>query len=410
LWPSDEQEYLRVVNLIGNDLWAALRESFDADRAALDAACRAALSGPVRFNLNAKDGYGMLLPHLTSLKNLARTLGGRAVVELHDGNRDAAWTNALATTRLITGWVPEPTEVSTLVWYACVNIAFDTMWQVLSAGGWGEERLVALQREWESVDFLGGLPETAAFARASTVAICQQERLRPRPGWAPFSVKEVFRSPRQAWFALGDYRRQLRYRHHGSYEDERGLLLHYRDRELEFRQALEAPSWVEMRLLPGVTNLVQFKSRYTSGALTLWNTRQIALSMAMYHVSGQVRTLPGRAADAEARRRLIVAAIALERHRERQGSYPETLSQLAPGLLKEPPMDFMDGQPLRYLLSDGGRYVLYSVGLDGVDHGGEMARPGREGVRSEEPRGFAGGPGTDLVWPRPASWGMQSGS
>ena len=113
--------------------------------------------------------------------------------------------------------------------------------------------------------------------------------------------------------------------------------------------------------------------------------------------------LLGQAAEAEARRRLLVTAIALERYRGRRGSYPQKLEELVPELLQHPPVDFMDGQPLRYRKTEDGHFVLYSVGLDCLDNGGEM----REPQRSEPP--YGGGPdfsipeGSDLVWPRPAS-------
>jgi hypothetical protein len=120
------------------------------------------------------------------------------------------------------------------------------------------------------------------------------------------------------------------------------------------------------------------------------------------HVSEGGRTFPGKAAHGEGQRRIIVAAIALERFRARYGSYPATLSKLAPEFVKEEPIDFMDGKPLRYRLSDDGRYLLYSVGLDCVDDGG---------VRVDDPRPVADSYGNfmekpverDLVWPRVAT-------
>src|SRR6266516_4207679 len=88
----------------GEDLWPTLRETLNEIRAGLDAACESALSGPIRFDLKASAGNGMLLPHLPALKRLAQTLGARIVLELHDGNMDAAWTNLLASTRLVISW------------------------------------------------------------------------------------------------------------------------------------------------------------------------------------------------------------------------------------------------------------------------------------------------------------------
>jgi len=119
--------------------------------------------------------------------------------------------------------------------------------------------------------------------------------------------------------------------------------------------------------------------------------------------AGRGQTLLSRAAEAEARRRLIITAIALERYRGWHGSYPETLQALVPELLANQPMDFMDGKPLRYRLTRDGHFVLYSVGLDCVDDGGKMqsSRPRRSLLDGD----FRFGPPqeADLVWPRPAS-------
>jgi hypothetical protein len=395
---------IRSARFSSDDLWpwSALREVFDSERESLDAACLATLSGPIGFNLDASRGHALLLPHLVALKTLAQTFSRRAILELHDGNQDAAWTNVLATTRLVSAWIPEPTETSLLVRIACATIAFESIWQVLQADGWSEDRLVELQREWESVDFFSGLPEMAAYARARAVATIQLERQQPPMGFT-LGLKEVVRAPRYAWAAFVEQRRQVRYRHHGSYEDEKGLLLHYRDREMQLERARRSPTWAEMQELPGVTNMVPFKSRHQSAGLSLLNLRQTALRMQMYHSPGEGQSLLGRTANAEARRRLIVTAIALERYRGRHGWYPKALSELAPELLENPPIDFMDGQPLRYRLTDDGHFVIYSVGLDGVDHGGITPQPQPRGIPEESRFGFGVRPGADLVWPRPAS-------
>jgi hypothetical protein len=119
--------------------------------------------------------------------------------------------------------------------------------------------------------------------------------------------------------------------------------------------------------------------------------------------AGRGQSLLSRAAETEARRRLIVTAIALERYRGRHGSYPTTLQALVPELLPKLPMDFMDGKPLRYRVTGDGHFVLYSVGLDCVDNGGKMqgsARP-RDSYGDGPP--FRTAADADLVWPRPAS-------
>ncbi|HEX7448492.1 MAG TPA: hypothetical protein VF306_13150 [Pirellulales bacterium] len=66
------------------------------------------------------------------------------------------------------------------------------------------------------------------------------------------------------------------------------------------------------------------------------------------------------------------AAVAIERFRLRHGALPKALDSLAPDLLPEVPLDPFDGQPLRYRVDEAG-YRVYSVGLDGIDQGGQTS-------------------------------------
>jgi hypothetical protein len=374
----------------------------EAKRSELDAACDAALSGPIRFNLDASRGRGMLLPHLAPMKSLAEMLAIRTLLDLRDNNKDAAWTNLLALTRLVTAWQPEPVVISRLVQFEFVTIICDGTWQALQARDWSDDRLARLQQEWESMEFLTNLPETAAFDRASAVDLCRRERKESGalvPTLAAV-MKEALRSPPSAWMSLKSYYGRLQYLHHGTYADEQALLLFYRDRELELRNAVQAGSWSAMRVLPGVTNPPRFTSPYQS---------QLQANLKMGGFAATMAGRPGggwlaRAAEAEARRQLMVTAIALERYRGRHKSYPKSLRELAPEYLKEPPMDFMDGQPLRYRLTDDGHFVLYSIDLDGIDHGGQWQQQKRMRMRFSGTRNyFLPQQAADLIWPRPAS-------
>ena len=229
------------------------------------------------------------------------------------------------------------------------------------------------------------------------VASCRQEHQRPLRG-PEVTLKALCVSPRAVWARLTIYWSQFRYRHHGSYEDEKALLFYCRDRELEFRRAVQSPTWLGMRQLPGVTNTIIFQSKYNSRMQVMMNLRQVPLIF-----QRQGGGLLDRAAEAEARRRIIIAAIALERYHSRHGSYPKTLPDLVPELLKDPPIDYMDGKPLRYRLTDDGHFVLYSVGLDCDDNGGKMQLLGERTRRYGGLVEFGIQTGTDLVWPRPAS-------
>lgn len=60
--------------------------------------------------------------------------------------------------------------------------------------------------------------------------------------------------------------------------------------------------------------------------------------------------------------------LALKCHKLRTGSLPASLADLVPEYLGEIPIDPWDGKPLRYSAE---KRLLYSIGEDGLDAGGE---------------------------------------
>jgi hypothetical protein len=70
--------------------------------------------------------------------------------------------------------------------------------------------------------------------------------------------------------------------------------------------------------------------------------------------------------------RCTIVALAAERYRQDKKIWPDKLDQLCPHYLTAVPVDPHDGAPLRYRrLKDG--VVIYSVGGDGVDNGGNLS-------------------------------------
>jgi type II secretory pathway pseudopilin PulG len=63
-------------------------------------------------------------------------------------------------------------------------------------------------------------------------------------------------------------------------------------------------------------------------------------------------------------------ACALDRYRLATGHFPEALADLAPRFISPLPTDVLTGEPYKYRLTDGARFVLYSVGWDEKDDGG----------------------------------------
>jgi hypothetical protein len=74
-------------------------------------------------------------------------------------------------------------------------------------------------------------------------------------------------------------------------------------------------------------------------------------------------------AGVEARRHLANLAVAAERYRLKEGSYPQSAQALVPTYIPALPVDPFDGKPIRVLQTEGG-LVLYSIGPDLKDDGG----------------------------------------
>ncbi len=106
------------------------------------------------------------------------------------------------------------------------------------------------------------------------------------------------------------------------------------------------------------------------------------------------RTIPSfsRAIQTTAHNQTLVneaqIACALERYRLAHGDYPGTLDALAPQFIETLPHDIIGGKPLHYRRTADGKFVLYSVGWNEKDDGGQD-------VSTISPHDFTQG---DWVW------------
>jgi hypothetical protein len=83
---------------------------------------------------------------------------------------------------------------------------------------------------------------------------------------------------------------------------------------------------------------------------------------------------------------------ALERYRLAHNEYPETLAALTPEFIAQLPHDLINGQPLQYRHTDGGKFMLYSVGWNEKDDGGQVVLSKKSIVEREQ---------GDWVWQYP---------
>jgi hypothetical protein len=116
--------------------------------------------------------------------------------------------------------------------------------------------------------------------------------------------------------------------------------------------------------------------------------------------------VPTRVMNAEAARQITITAIALQRCKLATGRYPDRLADLVPTFLATVPPDPVDGQPLRYRPQPDGTYLLYSIGENAVDDGGNPALDGQvstNGTPTTTSYYWQNHHALDWVWPQPAS-------
>jgi hypothetical protein len=392
--------------------WSAVRQTLDEHRSELDAARKAILEGPIGFAIDWTNGYALLIPHIGVLPHAAQTLGVATLADLHDGRFDEAWTNLLATTRTLTAWRAEPTAWDQNARFRLMEMLFAVNWQALQSN-WSDEQLAILENEWRTSSFFEPLPQMIEYDGACVADTVQ--RMLYEPTDAPYTLREVIESPKLIPVFVDDRLRSFLFRWRGSYDDQSDALFYFRDRRVEVSRALEKQTFAEMLPMPGMTNAPSFKSRHRSWTPSLVNLERFSIQtkQSIFVTLGSI----GRAAESEIRRRILLTVLALERHRLRQGQYPQSLDEI--DVPNNASIDFVDGKPLRYQRTKDGHFFLYSIGLDCVDDGGVTPEPPppRMPLNYElshstketsvglpigrQPLNHGIQPGQDLIWPLP---------
>lgn len=102
----------------------------------------------------------------------------------------------------------------------------------------------------------------------------------------------------------------------------------------------------------------------------------------------------------ETARQMTVTAIALKRYQLKNGKNPASLDLLVPEFVAAVPVDPVNGEPLHYRLNSDGTFLLYSVGDNGVDDGGD---PSLEKGVTGPSYYWQNAHALDWVWPQPAT-------
>lgn len=373
----------RSTNLEGAnaaDDWLLATAQLASAKAPLDR-LRTALAQPT---LALEPKYTGSLQNFGDLDRAHGWLRSHALCALHGGDLDAAIDDILACCALARLQRTDLHLISQKSAEITDAFATELIWEALQSGGWTEERLARLAAGASGGEEINAAMRSFEVERALAPLVFESARQSPAGRAIAFRLHGLDLFGERSVPAPSEWGVQL----HSflwwaawSYHDEARTLALWRTFLASAPAIGVDHSWTKF-------NAAYPRMRAEAGGLTEWRrsfSDMLSPSSAWYVLSSLTRS--------ETERQMALTALALRRWELREKKLPSNLEALAPALLAAPPIDYMDGRPLRYHLNKDGGYTLYSVGLDGRDDGGDPATTGGNGrVRS-----IWGG--RDAVWP-----------
>ncbi len=321
---------------------------------------RDAAQRPVsRFPLHYEDGINMRASHYTLLQSATVYLKLRALAELEVGRTDAAFEDMKLHFRLVAAIRSEPLAIAQLVRISMIDQALATIWQGMASHRWTDRQLADFQDELKKLDFLADYDLCMRFERLPAFETLQyMERSRDpiyfrNISGSSWGLEEPLRNGK-AWAKI------YRWMPSGWFEQNEAS---YAALSLQRGSCRASPSesfvpiddWRRRcdRLLSDPNDQAPY--HFLAIRLIAWGSTS---SPSFIHTEANVR--------------LARTACALERERIARGSYPETLDSLAPRFIPAVPVDVINGGRLKYRRTDDQHFVLYSIGWNGKDDGGEV--------------------------------------
>lgn len=345
-------EFVVEVLAPSESLFQKLRELSDRPKARF----------PVQYELGAY----MPLPHLTLLMTYGQMLGVRAKAEIALGEGDRALADILQTFALANRVKDEPLLISYLVRAVMVGQGVEAIAEGLKVHAWNDGPLRELQSALTNFDFGKAIPPVLRHERASLNTTWAMLRKSSNVG---DEIRKVSGMQEKPDAFLGRASSKVLF-----------LFTSYYDQETYNRLMQVFIEEMEAAPTKGYPAKLAVERELTKLGGTTWEkSKHLLTFLALPAIFGTEI----RCAEIQDRLAMGQIACALERYWLKEGRYPDALYALAPDYLQSVPVDVVDLQPFKYQLRPTQEYLLYSVGIDHRDDGGELA--------------YAGGPG-DWVW------------
>jgi len=326
-----------------------------------------------RFEYNYTDPIAptsvMMSMKLTNgLLKVARVLAYEERLALYDNQPQLALDDLSVDWKIDSGLQQEPFLISGLICGGIVTMQLGVIGEGLDQHVWNDQQLVGLDADLGKIDFL---TETQLCLRGDFVLSLIPNVVRFKAD--RFSIVRYARE-----VALGssgqklDWRTYLLFvpywlRSNGDYD--RGLADYARFLISESARMVDPAS---RRVFP----------EKDAGQLGAASEIQSSLKCTSKFAYSQVQVDEAR------------IACRLERYRLAHETYPATLDALVPTYGPNLPHDIMNGEPYHYKVNGDGTYILYSVGWNQIDDGGNVV------YKKDSPNQVNYQQG-DWVWPPP---------
>lgn len=382
-----------------------LVEVVERNQAVLENIRKAAQRPHMNFQLDFLQLYELELNHLPRLRRACGWLMVNVMIHLQERRVNEAITDMEAVLSLTSSLRDTPLIISKHYAHWTERDAMEITWGILQAEGLREADLSKLQTLWLKSD--QGENMTAAVMMEQWMALESIRNAREStvfydkyldyllPGVRkPFSHKLFDKFSFQAlaidmdWFirdtaeSITSAAKKFWWRYYASFDEER-VICEWTDTTRKTLQALAHENNAHQILKDS----------------ELWERNAyVALPRIRFLDSssyGMIFFAPDKVIATESIRRLAGTAVALKRYQLKHGEWPETLEVMVPEFLTTVPTDPGDGQPLRYRRQSGNEFLLYTLGDNGKDDGGEAVR---EDGTTVNPRFQVG---NDWVWPMP---------
>ena len=312
-----------------------------------EAAARPYSRFPVEYAY--EPSFAVLLPHLAQLKAIVQATHVRATAELESKRSDDAFADLKLGCRISDSIKDEPILVSHLVRLAMLGINLQTLREGLLRHAWNDAQLAEFDKYLASLNLLAEYGQAMRGERAFGV------------GSVDWLRRQGFRGGGIDYLSSPD-----------GQSGSSGVMI--MPAGWFYRNMLNISEMHQDFTLPAVDEKAHraFPKRCEE-----METRLHKEQRGPYNILAQL-LLPAvsKSVQKSTRMQLFVdaarIACALERYRIANGALPETLDALAPRFIEKLPTDLINGEPLHYRREADGSYLIYSVGWNQTDDGGQI--------------------------------------